>query len=229
MRIIVIADVHGRQTWKKAKNISADRYIFLGDYFDSRDNIPTVSQIRNFKEIADWAKKDSRVDLLTGNHDFHYLRGFHGRYSGFQQVSYFDIQEVLEENKHLLRIAYQSGNYVFSHAGFSKTWMNDAGISEPMEANILFRKSYSPFEFNGIDPYGDDVTQGPTWIRPYSLKSDAWGEDKGIIQIVGHTQVSNPTKVGPCVLADTANNHFVIVDSEEGLVSFSDVPMLDKI
>lgn len=229
MKIVVIADVHGRQTWKKAKNISADRYIFLGDYFDSRDNIPTVSQIRNFKDIVFWAKKDPRVDLLTGNHDCHYLKGFHGRYSGFQQASYFDIQEVLEENKHLLRMAYHSGKYVFSHAGFSETWVKNAGISEPMEANALFRKSYSPFEFNGIDPYGDDVTQGPTWIRPDSLGRDAWEADKGIIQIVGHTQVSYPTKIGPCILADTANNHFVVVDSEEGTVSFLDVSMLDKL
>ena len=35
MKIVVIADIHGRDLWKKQVEELADMYVFLGDYFDS--------------------------------------------------------------------------------------------------------------------------------------------------------------------------------------------------
>jgi hypothetical protein len=62
--------------------------------------------------------------------------------------------------------------------------------------NDLF--NYHPQRFNfshlGYDPYGDDETQGPFWIRPRSLMRSNKGEKgfkKDYIQVVGHTQVTN--------------------------------------
>jgi hypothetical protein len=62
--------------------------------------------------------------------------------------------------------------------------------------NDLF--TYHPRRFNfsqaGWDPYGDDESQGPFWIRPRSLMSSNKGKGgfkKNYIQIVGHTQVTS--------------------------------------
>lgn len=40
--------------------------------------------------------------------------------------------------------------------------------------------------FWGKEPTGDNITQGPLWVRPYSLKRDMV---ENFIHIVGHTRV----------------------------------------
>jgi hypothetical protein len=59
--------------------------------------------------------------------------------------------------------------------------------------NDYFKSKPNIFEFNGWNPYGDNVYQTPIWIRPASLL--AANKDtslkKRVIQIVGHTGVSD--------------------------------------
>ncbi len=46
----MIGDLHGRDCWKWiVETEKADRYVFIGDYFDSFD-IPGLLQMHNFKE-----------------------------------------------------------------------------------------------------------------------------------------------------------------------------------
>ena len=54
-RIITLGDTHGRKNWKtileKELN-NCDRFIFIGDYFDSHDKDSNGrTQIENFKDI----------------------------------------------------------------------------------------------------------------------------------------------------------------------------------
>ncbi len=51
MKLVVISDVHGRAVWKEivAQNEHIDKFIFLGDYFDSFD-IAANEQIVNFRK-----------------------------------------------------------------------------------------------------------------------------------------------------------------------------------
>jgi len=72
---IVIGDIHGKSCWKDFLNQEFDQAYFAGDYFDNYEQTPAVTQIRNFKEICDVARKDSRIHLCLGNHDFQYMRG----------------------------------------------------------------------------------------------------------------------------------------------------------
>ena len=62
---------------------------------------------------------------------------------------------------------------LFSHAGVSQVWLDDLGydVNEPLEEYINNMWLYKPiaFVFNGSNPYGDDIQQTPTWIRPRSL------------------------------------------------------------
>lgn len=60
------------------------------------------------------------------------------------------------------------------------------------------------FSFCGIDCYGDDVTQGPLWVRPTSLELDS-AFDK---QCVGHTA----SKEGPYV-SNNNGKHFLYTDT----------------
>jgi hypothetical protein len=119
-------------------------------------------------------------------------------YSGFQDKHYFHIQEALERNMDLLRVLYVTEDrFIISHAGVSASFMAKMehgggpgsspgvdGIDGVEGINAAFLKNRNILNFDGQDIYGDDVTQGPLWIRPNSLLAD---HVPGYSQIVGHT------------------------------------------
>lgn len=197
---IVIGDIHGKSCWKDFLNQEFDQAYFAGDYFDNYEQTPAVTQIRNFKEICDVARKDSRIHLCLGNHDFQYMRGIpiYEKYSGFQNYSYIDIQEAIESNIDLLNLIYIVDNTIISHAGVTKTWLTMINTSLD-QVNNSFRENRDICIFDGYNCYGDDITQSPIWVRPKSLLSDSI---EGYNQIVGHTKVSDITTIENITLID---------------------------
>jgi hypothetical protein len=185
---ISIGDIHGKNVWKKFINKNFDNFYFVGDYFDTFEPISANEQIENFNEICCAARKDSRFHLCLGNHDFHYLRGLKEQYSGFQFYKRLDIQEVIEKNLDLINPVYQYKDYLISHAGISKTFLNSLCLTNPLDINKRFEEHRMSLAFCGYNQYGDNITQGPLWIRPGSLLKDKLDNYK---QIVGHTKVKN--------------------------------------
>ena len=199
MKVIVISDVHGRDDWKKQVENEADKYVFLGDFFDSYD-IPFTDQIQNFHEILEFKEQNpDKVILLVGNHDLHYIDFIH-RTSGFQYGNNLSIRNVLfplYENK-ILKACHLENGHLFSHAGISRQWCDDFGIDvdDNIADNIneLFYKNTFAFAFRklkviklsqeGYDVYGDNIWQTPMWIRPFSLIINGV---QGFTQVVGHT------------------------------------------
>jgi hypothetical protein len=153
-----------------------------------------------------------------GNHDYHYLKKIPSdeRYSRFQAIHYTAIQKALEESMDLFNIVYITpDNFLISHAGVSQTFvglMKYADIDTLESFNPAFTHDRALFAFNGLNPFGDDITQGPLWIRPGSLKEDAL---PGYTHIVGHTPQERVTEslaadgVTRCVFIDTGNNKSV--------------------
>jgi predicted MPP superfamily phosphohydrolase len=204
-RIICLGDTHGRVTWKEivAKEASADRIIFIGDYFDSHNRgVSGNKQIVNFKEILEFKKSNpDKVILLTGNHDYHYIRGVGETYSGYQGVYALEIGELVEQaiKDDLMQMCYLHDKFFFSHAGLTKTWVQRTltpNNINPLVNDIMIQQindylKFQPRVFgfamgNNFDQTGDDITQGPIWVRPYSLTKDMVEE---ITCVVGHTQV----------------------------------------
>jgi len=197
MKIIALGDTHGRNVWKEIvlKEEPFDKIVFIGDYWDSFD-IPYEEQAKNFLDICEYKKDNiNKVVLLIGNHDFHYLdciRDTGESYSGFQGNVSSHIGFLLEENKKLFQAAYEYKNFLFTHAGVTQTWLecNNFNVKELTIAdaiNEIFNYRPEAFRFEGYNPYGDDITQSPIWVRPKSLMEDAKKFKKQIIQIVGHT------------------------------------------
>ena len=207
MKLVAIGDIHGRDIWKQiiAQEQDADEFVFVGDYFDSF-TVKGPDQINNFLDIIEF-KKQSKVPvtLLIGNHDYHYYPGIdETSTSGYQTVLAPSIKHVVGDNKQYLQAAYQSGEFVFSHAGFSSVWLDD--IVEGWDVNNMVNRvnellqyqpgliAYRSFkminetEWYGAQGYGDETFQGPLWIRPKSLmKANYDTLRKQIIQVVGHT------------------------------------------
>jgi len=202
MKTIFLGDTHGRATWKDiiAKE-NPDRVVFIGDYFDSFD-IGGAEQMHNFKEIIEFKEqaKDKEVIMLIGNHDFHYYPGGE-TYSGYQHGAAPAIRQLLEENKDHLQMCYQLDNILCSHAGIGHNWLveqekYEKGVDPGTIAdyvNAIWNHQPNHFMFYGFDPYGDNKTQTPIWIRPLSLMSgnkETFLKDD-YIQIVGHTGVKH--------------------------------------
>jgi hypothetical protein len=196
MKTVAIGDIHGRDCWKQIiANEAPDRVIFMGDYFDSYDNYTAAEQMHNFQEIIDWKKSGQcRVVMLIGNHDYHYMRGITEHYSGYQHGARPAIEQLLDENKEHLQMAYVVYNFIFSHAGISNDWLQLHGcgvFDNPVTfTNDMWKYKPNVFAFAGRDPYGDSTISSPIWIRPKSLQKanrDTDLKDK-MIQVVGHTE-----------------------------------------
>lgn len=200
MKIVAIGDIHGRDIWQRiVEKELPDLTVFVGDYFDSLD-IPYLQQMNNFKQIIKFKESYSKqVILLLGNHDIHYddwamQAGEH--YTGYQAIHAKDISDEFYANKKLFQIAFKKDNLLFSHAGISIVWLKNMGIANDESKvdiiNDLYIYRPSTYCFNTPNPsfpadsYGDNIWQGPTWIRPKSLIKSSKSNNQ--IQIVGHTK-----------------------------------------
>jgi len=225
MKIVTLGDTHGRDIWKTIVKIENDfdKFIFIGDYFDTRDDINASIQIQNFKEILEFKKENpDKVVLLIGNHDFHYLKGCGETYSGYQQYAAMDINEVLQPavtSEHL-QICYVYDDLIFSHAGLTNTWCETNEIdlyNIENSVNTTFMKKMEAFRFEygeNLDRSGNDVTQSPIWVRIPSLLKDMV---KGFTYIIGHTTIKELHMANNIIAIDclgTSKEYLVIKDGE---------------
>lgn len=229
MKNIIIGDTHGRNSWKSLVNLEYDKFIFIGDYFDSF-KIPGIIQLQNFNEIIEFKKQNSdKVELLIGNHDYHYFPNIREDYSGYQASKRFDFQNVLNEayNDGLLNVCYGYKDYIISHAGITKTWFNkyELDINNVVESvNNLFKYKPNTFYFQmgrRFSNTGDDITQGPFWVRPKSLYMNML-DDYNFV--VGHTSVEQINvfneKIFLVDCLDTGNQYLEITDEGYKIVDF---------
>jgi hypothetical protein len=225
MKIIALGDTHGRTHWKNivAKETDADKIVFIGDYFDTHYDVSVDQQIQNFIDILNFKKENvDKVILLIGNHDFHYLKGAQETYSGYQKFKAVDINEVLEPavSTGLLQMCYVYEDYVFTHAGLTKTWCenNDINLSELEDSvNRRFMSNIESFRFTYGDNFsnsGNDVTQPPIWVRIPSLLKNKLD---GYRFVVGHTTIEELTITDSLIGIDTigtTGEYLVIIDGE---------------
>lgn len=204
-KILAIGDIHGRDIWRTIVNQDEvfDKYIFIGDYFDSFD-VPFEEQASNFNKILQFKlAHPDKVVLLIGNHEFHYLWYAKEQYSGYQDLHAMDIREVLKIaiKEGLLQMAHQEDSFLFTHAGVTKTWYMEniflnterlpATPNTADEINWVFYDHPEAFRFTPstpLDTSGDSITQSPIWVRPGALQRDSI---EGLTQVVGHTHQKN--------------------------------------
>lgn len=233
MKLIALGDTHGRTHWKEiVSNTEFDIAVFIGDYFDTHEDISPEQQKSNFEDLIEYKKANmDKVVLLFGNHDYHYLRTVDETYGGFQHWHKTDIAEMLHNalDGGLMQMCYIHENYIFTHAGVTKTWLRNTNYTseDQLESfiNDLFKYQPSAFRFtSGVNycPYGGDVTQTPIWVRPESLYADCLDN---FIQVVGHTTQKQINIVdNKIVLIDTigvSGQFLCITDGEMSIMELS--------
>lgn len=189
MKTLVLGDTHGRTLWKQIVDQPFDRVIFIGDYLDTHENITPLQQLENLREIIKFKQENmDKVILLIGNHDYHYWPSIDEKYSGYQHQMRKSFEYELAEFGNLFQMCHTQDGILFTHAGLTKQFLRDNNLVPDQflidQINELFDNRPDSFGFNGYDPYGDNITQGPIWVRPRSLMKDAL---EGFRQVVGHT------------------------------------------
>lgn len=232
MKILAIGDIQHRELWKELViKEKPDQVIFIGDYFDSFD-ISSQKGIENFKDILQYKKDYPDTQLLTGNHDFVYHRKDpFERYSGYRPDMEEEAHELLKGNT---QMAYQIEDYLFTHAGVSEVFLKNHGIGTDVEhlsshLNALFKTQPEAFNFSANsgryhDPYGDEPSQSPIWIRPKSLNKVA----VNINQVVGHTgfktvnTIKNDQNDKSVTFIDTqdSDQSYVVIEDGELIIKY---------
>ena len=267
--ILVIPDPHGSHEWERAKKEKFDYAIVLGDLWDCwRNNWP--DQGINANNLFSWIREDPlHRKYVCGNHCFSYITCTEkGKLvSGHQLEHASEIRAILLSNIDLIDLAFEKDGWVFSHAGFSKTWVKSMILQlhamldktrvedkktefESVEEWQEYNKSiitpwdesqwsidflnkiwhsvthnfgdencYPDFDklldwYGTFSGSGDEVTQGPLWIRPHSLLQEPYYEK----QVVGHTEyaIDGPICVGK------ENSKIILFDSPKHLIAHFD-------
>lgn len=206
-KVIVIPDCHGQEHWKIARKAiyEADFVIFLGDYWDHKTT-GFNRQMSNFKQIIQFKLKyKEKVKLLWGNHDISYF--LNEQASGYQIYNAYEIIEMLNSVQSLLDVIFIQDNWIFAHGGVSKEWLKVCGIDNDItKINQLFKERPGFFCFVGPDNYGDNLNEGPLWIRPDSLKKTAI---ENYNQCIGHS----PNENAPLLMEHDNTGKLLFVDS----------------
>lgn len=204
MRIACIGDLHGSDRWKEALDQSVDHFVFIGDYVDS----PTVESqkiISNLKEVISFKNSNlSKVSLLIGNHDLHYIdRRF--LYSSFDQTIAEELEEVFTEELALFQVAVEFDDYIFTHGGLTSHWVRKHELPDwnlSLSINKLFDTEEGRVVLAEIGTArgGFNKSGGPFWCDyDHELIHDplpSWN------QVVGHTRTTymKREKSGGCEL-----------------------------
>lgn len=162
--VLILPDIHGRTFWKDAvKKFPIDKFpnlqiIFLGDYLDpytGYENISKEDAFVNFEDILDYAKNDKRVQLLIGNHDWHYFVNLDT--CRIDHARERDIEHIFKENMSMFRlhkvIELNGRKYLFTHAGITQKWLNDVAGMATQEYNEW--NPGEPSSTNYVDPETD--------------------------------------------------------------------------
>jgi predicted MPP superfamily phosphohydrolase len=215
MKICVIPDVHGSHHWEKIvpKKDNYDKIVFMGDYFDEWTNV-WPDQMMNFCKILKFKKDYDKVDILWGNHDTSYFLKEHC--SGFQPLHKIEICSMLNRNQFHLRSIVEYDGWLFAHGGVSEQWMKKCGIKDIHNINNLFMERPNFFRWVGPNSFGNNLAEGPFWIRPEALIKTAVA---GYNQVLGHTELSDSPKSlksdnDTTLLFIDSNNHDHIIELE---------------
>lgn len=217
MECLVIPDVHGRVFWKDAKNAitNVDKVIFLGDYLDPyrHEGITFEDAVMEFEDILAFKEAyPDKVVLLLGNHDMHYLISEFMNCSRLNVWRRVEIHDIFMNNIDKFQLIYETENYLFSHSGLYKEWMDkyELSLDDLKDYKTFLKDRWETLQDVSYERGGWDKVGSCIWadIRE-SVENELYSDKR---QIVGHTQMQeNPyitTKIAcldvrKCFMLDT--------------------------
>lgn len=226
-KILICPDVHGREFWHKAKEIidDVDKVVFLGDYLDpySYEGITFEDAVMEFEDILAF-KEDypDKVVLLLGNHDMHYLIFNFMNCSRLNVLRRVEIHDMFMNNIDKFQLIYETENYLFSHSGLYKEWMDKHQLSldDLKDYKTFLKNKWETLQQVSYERGGWSEVGSCIWadIRE-SIENELYSDKR---QIVGHTQLSERPyitskiaclDVRRCFILDTETNEIMEFDA----------------
>ena len=212
MKVAVIGDIHGTTKFQECyKNIleidsDVDKIIVLGDWFDPYINVDLDTMIERYNEFVKIWKSDDRIVSILGNHD---IAGYINENDITKRTIRFGkmkqrITDAIVPNLSESYLTYKVGDYMFSHAGVSKYWLDEISQYKYNGCNyaddiMTCKKGWKEYELCDICTYypldfsgdGTNKYQSCVWIRPQALYSCAID---GYNQVIAHSRVEKIVK-----------------------------------
>jgi predicted phosphodiesterase len=216
MKIVIIPDIHNRifEAEEIIEHSNPDKIIFLGDYFDSGDDTMEITH-QTAKWLKDSLENPDRLHLL-GNHDLSYLNTDY-RCSGFSEAKLYTIRHAGVDLSKLQLYAW-CGDWLCTHAGLSKTFLNHQSKLEDNEINQVTITGF-------LDSM---INKNKNALYNCSNARGGWDESSGIVwndydefvdipnikQIFGHTHNVEVRKSGNSYCIDAFMKRYVIYETK---------------
>lgn len=217
MKTVSIGDTHGIAAAEQVEMIidHHDKFIFLGDYVDSFD-VDNSSMLKNLLDIIALKERfPEKIVLLWGNHDIHYFLGDRYYSSGYRPEMRQEFHRIFRDNEKLFQLAYQAGDFIWTHAGISDLWLkkrlkyvlnNEMTLADIL--NEAFSVRYPSLFDVGFNRGGSNIAGGPLWCDKEELIQFPL---KGFNQIAGHNRVEDfeiiPAGDKKIILVDLLDNY----------------------
>ena len=194
-KILIVPDVHGRAFWHRAMELvdQVDQIVFLGDYLDpySHEGISFDLALEEFNKILEFKKEyPDLITLLVGNHDMHYIIKDFMDCSRRNMDMLDQLHKLYNSNLDLFNLIHIEDDWLFSHAGVYKGWMDKYEFTlEDLNLKTFLGSHWPALEDLSMYRGGYNYVGSCIWadIRE-SVKNELF---PGYKQIVGHTQLND--------------------------------------
>lgn len=218
IKLLIVPDVHGRDFWFGPVMSNLDKEIvFLGDYVDpyKDEGITKERAIEVLTEIIGLRRENENITLLLGNHDAGYALDANICECRRDWARSNTISDIFKNNIDLFDIAMEKRiggkHFLLSHAGVHRnSWIkynsyifpkgfrasaksfNEMLHSSDPEIRKGFNYALRDISFyrGGIDGYGSIL-----WADIREFLKSKHNDKTKIIQIVGHTQLTQPINI----------------------------------
>lgn len=194
-KILIVPDVHGRAFWHRALELvdQVDQIVFLGDYLDpySHEGISFDLALEEFNKILEFKKEyPDLITLLVGNHDMHYIIKDFMDCSRRNTDMLDQLHKLYNSNLDLFNLIHIEDDWLFSHAGVYKGWMDKYEFTlEDLNLKTFLGSHWPALEDLSMYRGGYNFVGSCVWadIRE-SVKNELF---PGYKQVVGHTQLND--------------------------------------
>lgn len=220
-KILIVPDVHGRAFWHRAMELvdQVDQIVFLGDYLDpySHEGISFDLALEEFNKILEFKKEyPELITLLVGNHDMHYIIEDFMDCSRRNTAMLDQLHKLYNSNLDLFNLIRIEDDWLFSHAGVYKGWMDKYEFTlEDLNLKTFLGSHWPALEDLSMYRGGYNFVGSCVWadIRE-SVKNELF---PGYKQVVGHTQLNDKPYIKDNIACVDVRRCFILDTSTDDI------------